>query len=115
MIVVACYTQHYTAIPLFTHNGRGLVGKNPDEYVSVRDYRSKDHFNELSHHGTLLTKFLNEQIYLFDPKSTAHFTYPLSRRYDLPCVYEGYLEPASTRRLVKLFDEHAPKEDQLKE
>ncbi|KAL8848034.1 MAG: hypothetical protein Q9221_006939 [Calogaya cf. arnoldii] len=37
MIVVALHTDHYVAIPLYTHNGRGLVNKRqPEEFVSVK-------------------------------------------------------------------------------
>ena len=35
MIVVACFAKHYIAVPLFTHNGRGLVNKKANEYVSI--------------------------------------------------------------------------------
>ncbi len=43
---------------------------------------------ELSAHGQLKTEKLHEGLYLYEPKSTAHFTYPLSRVYDLPVVHE---------------------------
>ena len=34
MIVIECYEDHYIAVPLFTHNGRGLTRKRqPDEYI----------------------------------------------------------------------------------
>lgn len=29
--------QHYVSVPLYTHNGQGLVHKNGDEYISIRD------------------------------------------------------------------------------
>lgn len=113
MIVVACYTSHYLAIPLFTHNGRGLAGKNPAEYISFLDYRSNDKFEPLSEHGVLKTEYLTSGTYPFHPKSTAHFTYPLSRKYDLPVTNEGTLERRSTKLLVNLFTQFAPKGESI--
>ena len=41
MIVVATYSQHYVAIPLFTYSGNGLAHKeNPGEYASIEDHRA---------------------------------------------------------------------------
>ena len=109
MIVVACYAKHYYAIPLFTHNGRGLANKKADEYISVRDHRDRTPgFQELSEHGYLTTAHLNDGIRLFDRKSTAHITYPVSRKYDLQVYYEGELETKATNLLVELFNQYAP-------
>ena len=108
MIVVACFEAHYIAIPLFTHNGNGVRGKNPDEYISLKDHRSKAPFQPLTHHGFLLTKFLTEQTQTFHTLSTAHFTYPLSRKYTLPVYHEGHLQMASTKKLIELFTQYGP-------
>lgn len=97
------------AVPLYTHNGMGLAGKNPNEYVSIKDHRFKGTFKQLSKHGTLYTETLNDDIYHLDPVSTAHFTYPLSRKYDLPVIYQGRLDIDSTRLLAELFTIYAPK------
>ena len=36
MIVVECYQDHYIAVPLFTHGGRGLTRKQaPHEYIRL--------------------------------------------------------------------------------
>lgn len=51
-------------------------------------HRDPAEFVELSAHGQLKTEKLHEGLYLYEPKSTAHFTYPLSRVYDLPVVHE---------------------------
>lgn len=51
-------------------------------------HRDPAEFVELSSHGQLKTEKLHEGLYLYEPKSTAHFTYPLSRVYDLPVVHE---------------------------
>lgn len=104
MIVTATYSDHYIAIPLYTHNGHGLTRKlNPDEYVSLRDHRRPGPFSKLSAHKPLLTKDLKPEINLFDPVTTAHIPYPISRGYILPAVHEGSLEPESTRNLLKLI------------
>lgn len=89
MIVVACYNRNYIAIPLFTHNNKGLVNKKADEYISVRDHRDRSpNFREQSKHGHLLTEYLHDGINLFKPLSTAHITYPLSRSYDIAVIHE---------------------------
>ena len=109
MIVVACYARHYIALPLFTHNGRGLENKREEEYISVRDHRDRSPgFKELSMHGSLTTEYIHQGIRFFDRKSTAHITYPLSRKYDLAIIHEGNLEPAAIAHLVNLFNQYAP-------
>ena len=36
MIVVECYQDHYIAVPLFTHGGRGLTNKRaPEEFIRL--------------------------------------------------------------------------------
>lgn len=103
LIVIGTYEDHYMAIPLYTHNGRGLRGKsNPDEYVSVQDHRQSKQFTALSSHNPLVTKHLTEGIDLFDPKSTAHITFPVCRRYELAVVHEGFLQETSTKKLLHL-------------
>ncbi len=110
MIVLALFEDHYLAIPLFTHNGNGLAYKaNPDEFVSIHDHRRPGASVKQSNHAPLRTEVLNEGIQFFDVKSTAHVTYALSRRYDLPIVFEGFLSKPSTNRLVDLFMKYAPK------
>jgi hypothetical protein len=103
MIVINTYEDHYLAIPLYTHNGRGLDRKSkPDEFVSVRDHRQTEPFHALSAHRPLVTERLTPGIDLYDPKSTAHITFPVSRRYELPVVHEGYLHETSTKMLLQL-------------
>ena len=110
MIVVACYSKHYVAVPLYTHNGRGLINKADGEYISIQDHRDTSmNFQALSRHGSLLTGHLQEGIKKYDPLTTAHFTYPSSKHYDCKVVYEGCLKPRSTDLLVRLFNETARK------
>ena len=111
MIVVATFEKHYIAIPLFTHNGRGLAHKNAEEYISVRDHRDGwADFQALSEHGMLMTEFLHDGVDLFDRMSTAHITYPLSRKYDYPVIHEGHLERDAIKHLIMLYDWYTPKE-----
>ncbi|KAL8845485.1 MAG: hypothetical protein Q9176_000121 [Flavoplaca citrina] len=108
MIVVALHTDHYVAIPLYTHNGRGLVNqRQPEEFVSVKDHRYKEEFVKLSKHDPLVTEMVRDGIDLFDTKSTAHLAYPVSRRYTLPVVHEGHLRSSSLRILVTLYNRYA--------
>ncbi|KAL8782998.1 MAG: hypothetical protein Q9213_004955 [Squamulea squamosa] len=108
MIVVALHTDHYVAIPLYTHNGRGLANKRtPEEFVSVKDHRYTEEFVKLSIHDPLVTEMIKEGINLFDPMSTAHLAYPVSRRYTLPVVHEGHLRNSSLRILVTLYNRYA--------
>ncbi|KAI4129835.1 MAG: hypothetical protein LQ338_002018 [Usnochroma carphineum] len=109
MIVLGLFQDHYTAIPLFTHNGNGLDRKaRPDEFVSVHDHRARDPGPPLSKHKPLITQRINKGIDPFDPKSTAHVTYALPRKYDLPVVQEGYLTHDSLNYLIGLFRYYAP-------
>ena len=113
MIVVARHENHYTAVPLYTHNGNGLSMKTADEkmeYVSVKDHRIKGNFTSQTENGVLSTGYLRPGTHILDPKSTAHVTYTIPRRYDLPVVYYGYLTEQATKQLVALCKRWALKE-----
>ena len=115
MIVVAAYKSHYVALPLYTHNGNGLSRKSPAqqlEYVSIRDHRIDGPFTAQTENGSLRTEFLKPGINIIDPRSTAHLTYPLSRKYDLPVVHQGNLTKSATSRLIHLYKQFAPAEPQ---
>ncbi|KAL8828024.1 MAG: hypothetical protein Q9170_006775 [Blastenia crenularia] len=117
MIVVACHQDNYVAIPLYTHNGKGLIHKaRPDEFVSVRDHRDKDKSNDkeakdewqrLSKWEPLVTEYVKEGIDIFERKTTAHLAYPVSRRYALPVVNEGWLRGSSLRVMRDLYGRFA--------
>ena len=81
----------------------------------MQDHRSKAPFKALSRHGSLLTEILKEGVDPYLVLTTAHITYPLSRRYDLPVVHEGHLRKESTKLLVSLFRKYAPKTLELEE
>lgn len=109
MIVVACHQDNYVAIPLYTHNGRGLVNKtSPDEFVSVKDHRDQDEeWKQLSRWKPLVTEYVREGIDPYEPKTTAHLAYPVSRNYRLPVVKEGYLRDSSARTIRDLYGKFA--------
>lgn len=107
MVVIGAYQDHYVSVPMYTHNGRGLSRKaKPEEYVSVRDHRQAGPFTALSKHRPLVTKLIESWVGFYDPVSTLHFTYSVSRGYILPVAYEGFLEPDSTKMLVDLVREY---------
>ena len=113
MIVVARHENHYTAVPLYTHNGNGLSMKTADEkmeYVSVKDHRIKANFTPQTENGVLSTEYLKPGTHILDPKSTAHVTYTVPRRYDLPVVHHGHLTEQATNQLVTLCKRWALKE-----
>lgn len=78
MIVVATYSQHYVAIPLFTYSGRA-------PYL-------------------LSTGQLKSGVPFFSPKCNAHLAYPVSRSYKLPVRHMGRLGSQDTKFSVALFD-----------
>lgn len=110
-IILALFRNHYLALPIYSHNGRGLEGKaQPDEYVSVQDHRVMAPFTPQSIHFPLVTAQINAGINPFHPKSTVHLTYLVPRSYDIPVVHEGYLDTRSLDRLNKLFHKYVSNE-----
>ncbi|KAL8764910.1 MAG: hypothetical protein Q9194_006771, partial [Teloschistes cf. exilis] len=114
MIVVALHQDNYVAVPMYTHNGMGLINKaRPDEFISIKDHRNKNDadWRQLSKWDPLVTEHVKEGIDLFDPKSTVHVAYPVSRRYALPVVLEGNLRRSSFKILKDLYGRFASVED----
>ena len=110
MVVVALYQNHYIALPIYTHHGKGLQGKaEPDEYVSIKDHRSPGSFTTLTKHRALVTENLNSGIDPYHPKATTHLTYPVSRKYEAPVTLEGNLDKPSIAYLLTLFYDFMPK------
>ena len=109
MIIIARYHDHYTAIPCFSFNGRGIEAKgDPSEFISIQDHRSAAPFRALSRYPPLKTKFLADGLDPYHPKTVAHMCYPVSMKYDLSAVIEGYLDPGSTRELIRVYDLFSP-------
>lgn len=110
MIVLCMFQDHYTAVPIFTHNGNDLMyKKKPEEYISIKDHRTKDEVPPQNRHGYLVTENINADIELSDVNIKAHITYSLPRKYDLPIKKEGSLMTDSLNRLITLFNYYAPR------
>ena len=103
MIVVATYSQHYVAIPLFTYSGNGLARKkDPGEYASIEDHRAPSSLRQAPY--VLSTGQLKSGVPFFSPNCNAHLSYPVSRLYKLPVRHLGNLGSEDTRLLVELFN-----------
>lgn len=99
-IVVALLNSHYLAVPLYTHNGRGIGKKDPNEYIYVHDkvraetgvscppHPNKDGWEALS---AVINRH-DTNVPAYEPMSCAHFAYLVPRKYGLPVSLEGNLE-----------------------
>lgn len=100
MIVIGLYFNTYTTVSLYTHERKGLKGKEnyKNEFISVRDGRTNPRFfQKLSDYDELVTDGIGARI---DPLSTAWLTSPVSRDYDLSIKCHGRLTTESTNRLM---------------
>ena len=103
MIVVATYSRHYVAIPLFTYSGNGLTHqKDPGEYASIEDHRAPSSSRQAPY--LLSTGQLKSGVSFFSPNCNAHLAYPVSRLYKLPVRHLGNLGSEDTKLLVTLFN-----------
>lgn len=100
MIVVGCYGEHCTYLPIYTHNGQGLDNKEfLNEYVSIRDVQDPHPFpdegpnkglravRDKDYHGTFIAG-----------KACVKLTEIHSHRYDTPATIEGRLDVHSDSR-----------------
>lgn len=94
---------------LYPQRQRLLKKLIPDEFVSVCDHRNKGEFHKHSKHTALVTEHLNAGFHSLHEISTAHITYSIAGKYDLSVVHEGHLETASTKHLVQVSNEYAPR------
>ena len=105
-IVVNVAEDVYTAIPLFTHQGKGLARLvDKKSWVSVEDHRQLGKCIQQSEHQPLRTAVLSAECDILNPVSTAWIPYAFPCRYDVPVAYQGKLDRASARRLVRLHRE----------
>lgn len=105
-IVVNVAEDVFTAIPLFTHQGRGLANiHDKKSWVSVEDHRQLGKCIQQSDHQPLRTAFLSPECDILDSVSVAWIPYALPCRYDVPVAYQGKLNKASAKRLVRLHRE----------
>ena len=104
-IVVNVAKSIYSAVPLFTHEGKGLANTNSDEkcdWISVQDHRQLDPCQQQSRHQPLRTAYMSPQADFLDVVSTAWIPFAFPCRFDVPVAYQGTLDKASTERLVRL-------------
>ena len=105
-IVVNVAQDVYSAIPLFTHQGKGLARiLDKKSWISVEDHRRLGKCVQQSEHKPLRTAVLSGECDILDPVSTAWIPYAFPCRYDVPVAYQGKLDTASARRLVRLHRE----------
>ncbi|KAI9709420.1 MAG: hypothetical protein M1812_007697 [Candelaria pacifica] len=109
MIVVALFDKHCVAVPLFTHNGRGMDGKKQDEFVSIKDARITGPFQALSKHKPLRTEYMLESANIIRPESMVQLTYPVCVRYGSRIIQQGSLAQDSLLQLVFLYNSALPK------
>ena len=104
-IVVNVAKSIYSAVPLFTHEGKGLAKLDPDEredWISIQDHRQVDRCQQQSEHQPLRTGYMNAQADILNPVSAAWIPYAFPCRFDVPVAYQGNLDKASAERLVRL-------------
>lgn len=105
LIVVANLGDHYYAVPIYSHKGKGLAKKpHKTEYVSVADSRYPHNVLQQSAHRPITAKLKNGVDELL-PMSAAYASYAVPRKYNLPVAHQGQLDEESTRRLVSMFHE----------
>ncbi len=106
MIVIKVFGEHCTCLPIYTHNGRGLEGKEfVTEHVSIRDAADRKPEPPEGLHVRLLAvgngdfrgKFVSG-------KSSVKLTEFYSHRYEAPATIEGNLEDHSKKRLLELVN-----------
>lgn len=102
-IVVNVANDVFTAIPLYTHRGKGLANvADKNSWVSVADDRQPEKCIQQSDHQPLRTAILSSECDILDPVSAAWIPYAFPCRYDVPVAYQGKLNKASAKRLVRL-------------
>ena len=107
-IVVNVAKSVYFAVPLFTHEGKGLAKIDPGEredWISVEDHRKLKHCQQQSEHRPLRTAHMSPHADILDAVSTAWIPYGFPCRFDVPVAYQGKLDKASAERLVRLHRE----------
>ena len=105
-IVVHVAKSIYSAIPLYTHAGKGLASINLDErkeWISIQDHRQLEHGPPQSEHPPLRTAYMNPQTAVLSAVSVAWIPYAMPCRFDVPVAYQGSLDAVSAERLVRLY------------
>ncbi|KAL2044838.1 hypothetical protein N7G274_002613 [Stereocaulon virgatum] len=102
LIVVAVFSRHYLAIPLYTYAGTGLKYKDdPGEYASIVDHRHPYSAAESPH--VFKTAELKEGVRILSSSSVAHLAYPVPRLYKLHVAHQGRLDEEDTEKMIEIF------------
>ncbi|KAH7381013.1 hypothetical protein BKA64DRAFT_647846 [Cadophora sp. MPI-SDFR-AT-0126] len=109
-VVLSRFEHHVIALPILTHEGRGLSSKrHKDEFISVRDRIAQASAAPAeSKHGTLWAETYPEVQYTsawhrMSDSCCLHITKPYSHNMAHKCTISGRLEDQSFVRLQKLF------------
>ncbi|KAI0829141.1 hypothetical protein F5Y06DRAFT_302143 [Hypoxylon sp. FL0890] len=106
MVVLRVFGEHVQCLPIYTHNGRGLEGKEfPKEYVSIRDLN--DHCpeeDEGPYRGLLASRDSEYKGTFISGRSVVKLTEVCSHRYEAPATIEGRLDVVNSDSKRRLFD-----------
>ena len=106
-IVVSLCKVTYYAIPLYTHDKKGLANiVEKEDWISVQDHRKPDSCRQQSEHLPLRTTLMTPETKILDPVTAAWLPYAIPIRYSVPVAYQGRLDQASAMRVRSLFLEH---------
>jgi len=107
MIVIKVFAEHCVCVPVYSHCGRGLEGKDPvlsDEYVSIRDVADPNpEPSECAHLPLLAVADKEFRGKIITGKSNVKLSEFCSHRYNVPATIEGMLDRKSFSK-QRLFD-----------
>ncbi|KAI2627085.1 hypothetical protein GGS26DRAFT_592702 [Hypomontagnella submonticulosa] len=105
MVILKVYGEHVQCLPIYTHNGRGLDGKEfPREYVSIRDVADEHPApDEGPHKGIRALRNDEFNGTFIKGRSVVKLTEIFSHRFEAPATIEGRLDLDSDSRR-RLFD-----------
>ncbi|KAF2229089.1 hypothetical protein EV356DRAFT_23118 [Viridothelium virens] len=101
-IILSKHERHFTAIPIFTHDGKGIQQFHPElrqEYVGISRL-GPERASNAPHLPLLLEAGTRWQI---KPEAHAHFTKPYCIDYSCPILPKGYITMESLLRLWALY------------
>ncbi|KAI0152674.1 hypothetical protein GGR57DRAFT_469930 [Xylariaceae sp. FL1272] len=105
LIVLRRFGVHCICVPIYSHRGRGLSGKDfADEFVSIRDVDDHDPAPIEGEYEELLAVSNSKRGLVVAGKSCVHLTETYCHRFDAPATMEGWLDhrSQSTERLLDL-------------
>lgn len=105
MVVVNTFAEHCTVLPIYTHNGRGLDGKEfVDEFVSIRDRNDRRPAPKEGPYAALhAVRDATFKGTFIGGRACVKLTEICSHRYDCMATFEGRLEEDSIKRLLDLL------------